>query len=106
MKLTIAIVVIVAAALIVSLGQIYMVRDDAGATVFAKGGEAYLFLGTSSTGCHFKYLQYPAAAISEYFYAPPIPADDRVSAMVIRITPSEIQHFQLEYGAVSFPQPL
>lgn len=96
---TIAIVLIIAAtALIVFFGQIYIVSNHAGVTVFSKGNEAYVFLGTSSTGYHFRYLQYPAAAIGGYFYAPPIPANDRVSTMVIRITPSGIQRFQLEYG--------
>ena len=97
MKITLA-VICAAALIIAAFEQVYIASDGAGATVFLKGDEAYLFLGASSTGWKMSYLQYPIAAAREYFYAPPIPTDDRVATMVVRVTPSGVERFYIEYG--------
>jgi len=98
-KLTIAIAIILAAVLAISsVEQIYILRDGTGATVFSKRNEAYLFLGSSSAGYHLSYLQYPVEAVREFFYAPQFPADYRVSTLVIRVAPSGVERFHVEYG--------
>lgn len=99
MKITIVFVLLVLAALIgAAFTNAYYVTDGAGAIVFWKGDVTYLFLGASSSGYHFRYINYPLITFREYFNAPIPPADDHVSTTVVRVTPSVAERYQLDYG--------
>ncbi len=57
-----------------------------------------MFTGTGHRGVHASYLQYPFAALMEYFYATPLGSDRRVSTTVIRVTPSTIERHVVDFG--------
>lgn len=78
--------------------QAYYLRNEPGATLFYKGDEAYLFLGTSRTGYHFSYLALPFVFLKEYLNAPPFPADRRISMDVLFMNTSGIQRHKVEFG--------
>jgi hypothetical protein len=58
-KITISVLLPVAAGTVFALTNVYYVTSGAGATLFWRGDEAYLFLGNSSWGYHFRYIDYP-----------------------------------------------
>jgi hypothetical protein len=103
------IVTVLAMALVVSVGCVllksYYLVVGASATLYWRGDDAYLFLGTSSTGYHFRYIDYPVVALREYLNAPISPADDRVSSTVIHVTPSGVEHYQLDFGREAAAAP-
>src|SRR5580698_8784037 len=105
MKSVIVLVVIVVLLSLAASVNLYYVSDGAGATLFYKGDEAYLFVGTGSTGYHFSCLRYPFVILKDYFHAPPIPADEHVSGAVIRITPSVVERFQTNFGKEVWAAP-
>jgi hypothetical protein len=99
MKISLVFVFLIVALLIIAMfTNAYYVTDGAGAIAFSKGDETYLFLGTSRSGYHFRYIDYPLVAFREYFNAPISPADGHVSSTVIRVSPSVVQRYQLDYG--------
>jgi hypothetical protein len=95
--LTLFVIAIVALVASASL-QMYYVVDHTGATLYWKGDDAYLFLGSGHTGYHFSYWKYPRVVIGEYFYSPPSPSDQRAIGTVIRVTPSGVERHVVEYG--------
>ena len=81
--------VVLALALTASLSlKVFFLADHVGATLFSRGDEAYLFLGTGHTGYRFSYLEYPLVVVREYFHVPPLSEHRRGSLLVIRVTPS------------------
>lgn len=81
-----------------AFSDIYFVRDDSGGSIFSKGDEAYLFLGSGHTGYHFRLITYPFARLGEYFYAPPFPKNNSVSMIVMHITASGIERYSMNFG--------
>jgi hypothetical protein len=90
----ILIVTIFVAALLASLlAQLYFVSDHAGATLFQRGDEAYLFLGAGHTGSHFPALAYPLVIAKAYLRVPVEASDVFGQFLVIRVTPSGVQRW-------------
>jgi hypothetical protein len=105
MKITIAIVLLVVALIGAAFMNAYYVADGAGATLYWRADDAYLFVGASSSGYHFRYLDYPMVALRGYFNAS-LPADDNhVSGTVIHVTPFVVERYQLDYGKDSATTP-
>jgi hypothetical protein len=77
--------------------QVYYLVDHSGATLYWKGDEAYLFLGSGHTGYRFSYWKYSLIVIGEYFYSVPSPSDQRAIGTVMRVTPSGVER-HVEYG--------
>jgi hypothetical protein len=77
--------------------QEYYLSDHSGATVYSKGDEAYLFLGSGHTGYRFSYLKYPLVVLGEYFNSPPSPSDQRAISTVMRVTPSGVERHVIDY---------
>jgi hypothetical protein len=97
-KITIGLTILVAVLVVAAFTNEYYITDGAGATLFWKGDETVLFLGTSSSGYHFKFIEYPAVALRAYFNAPMPPSVARVSTTVVRVTPLVVVRYHLNYG--------
>ena len=97
MTLTLFVIAIVGLAESAS-SQVYYLVDHCGATLYWKGEEVYLFLGSGHTGYHFSYWKYPLIAIGEYFYSPLSPSDQRAISTEMRVTPSGVERHVVEYG--------
>lgn len=96
-----SIIVLVALAASLTLAgslHVYYLTDFNGGTLFWKGEEAYLFLGTGHLGYRISYLKYPFVVIGQYFYVPAYTDDVSDSSVVIRITPSTVERHAVDYG--------
>jgi hypothetical protein len=105
MKITIVLAILVAFVAAAAFLNVYYVADGAGATLYWRADDAYLFVGASSSGYHFRYLDYPMVALREYFNAPLRPDDNHVSGMVIHVTPLVVERNQLDYGKYGAATP-
>ena len=85
--------VIVALILGSGLVRLYFVSDHAGATVFQRDDEAYLFLGGGHTGWHFPALFFPVVLAEEYLHVPAESADEYGQSLVIRVTHAGVQRW-------------
>lgn len=84
----------------------YFVTDDCGVMLFAKGERAFLVLGTGHTGTHLSYLEYPIAVVKEFFGGVYMAKDRRVSTTVIRVMPSEVQLYVIDFGKETANAPV
>jgi hypothetical protein len=75
------------------LVRLYFVSDHAGAIVFQKNDEAYLFLGDGHTGWHFPALFFPVVLAGEYLHVPTNSSDEYGQSLVIRVTPEGVQRW-------------
>jgi hypothetical protein len=96
---------VVAIFLLSVLIQLHFVSDHAGATVFQRGSEAYLFLGGGHNGWHFPAALYPAIVAKEYFNAPTAPSDVDAKSLVIRISPDGTQRWTNPSANIAFLTP-
>jgi hypothetical protein len=84
--------------------QLHFVSDHAGATVFQKGNEAYLFVGGGHTGWHCPALAYPVILALGYFGAVTEPSDKVSLSLVIRVSPQGVQRWMnqgVDVGALT-----
>jgi|ERR1700737_2421855 len=91
--------VFLALALVLALSaslQIYFVEDFSIGTVFARGDEAYFFVGHSREGFHPSYLKYLGAVVAAKLNVPTPSDDQRGSGLVIHVTPSMVERFVFE----------
>jgi len=91
-------VIVSAAVIVLGVVNLYYIRDDGAISVFWKGGEAYLFLGTGHSGYHFSYLEFPLKAMNEYFHSPTLPNNKSGSITLIHVTPSSVESHILAHG--------
>src|SRR5271165_618560 len=81
--------------------QLYFVGDHAGAIVFQRGDEAYLFLGGGHTGWHFPALAYPVILAMNFLGAVNEPSDQVRLSLVMRVTPAGVQRWMNQATDVS-----
>ncbi len=91
-------VVLAGALLSLFLLHAYFVTDDCGVRLFLKGEEAFLILDTGHSGAHLSYLEYPIAMLEELLGGVFMGNDRRVSTMVVRVTPSAVQRYVIDFG--------
>ncbi|HWY08989.1 MAG TPA: hypothetical protein VNY24_19155 [Candidatus Acidoferrales bacterium] len=104
---TVAVFLVLALAVVMALTfRVYVVADGSGAEVFWRGEEAYLFVGDSHTGYHFRALEYPFVLLAQYFYYVPSPKNDVASTLVISVTPSGAENHMVNYGEWPAHAPL
>jgi hypothetical protein len=97
--MTIILGVAVLAVLALGLSMnIYYVREVAGGSIWWRGSQAYLFLGSGADGHHLRSLAYPWEMFKERFYAPPFPDDRRFAVTVIRVTDSAVVRRTADFG--------
>lgn len=100
-KKTKAVVIVGLTALAIAAGvwlKIYYVREDSAGWLLWNANEAYLFMSVHPRGYHFTYFEYPIVLLKQYFNAPPFSNDERVSVIVIRVTPSTIERHRVDFG--------
>lgn len=98
-------VVLAGALLSLFLLHAYFVTDDCGVMLFLKGEEAFLILDTGHTGTHLSYLEYPIAMVKELLGGVYMAKDRRVSTMVVRVTPSTVQRYVIDFGKYTGEAP-
>jgi len=85
--------------------QLHFVSDNAGATVFQRGNEAYLFLGAGHTGWRFPALLFPLVIAKGYLHIPADISDQNSQSLVIRVTPEGVQRWINETADAAFITP-
>jgi hypothetical protein len=77
-----------------SLKRIYRIRANANAELLWNKDEGYLFLVTTRWGYRLSYLQYFGNLVREELGGTTHASDERHTTEVMKITPTEIQHFK------------
>jgi hypothetical protein len=104
---TVAAFLVLVLAVVLGLAcHVYIVAGWGGGTVFWKGEEAYLFVGNSHTGYHFRALEYPFVLLAQYFYYVPSPQNGVASEIVMRVTRAGIENHIVNYGEWPAHPPL
>jgi hypothetical protein len=77
--------------------QLHLVRDSAEDGVLLwNSQEAYLFVGWGRSGYHLSCFEYLLAYVPAYFGVPRTVDDNRLSMIVVRITPTSIEQHVAE----------
>jgi hypothetical protein len=79
--------------ILLAINDIHFIRNDGGAYLLWNGNEADLFVHNYQRGFRISYLTYPLVVLKEYFGAPPLPDDEKLSAAVIHVTPFGIKRY-------------
>lgn len=85
--------------------QLHFISDNAGATLFQRGNEAYLFLGAGHTGWHFPALLYPLVMAKGYLHIPADISDQYGQSLILRVTPEGVQRWEAPSTDISFLTP-
>jgi hypothetical protein len=95
-KLTI--IAVVLGTVMVALGslKIYFIREDSSGNMLWTADETYLFMDVFQRGARVSYLEYPWILLKQHLYGVRPPDDQRTSVMVVRVTPSGVEHHVVE----------
>lgn len=104
MKTILVVVVVLVVAIAASTYfKVYYSADGAGATLYSRGDEAYLFLGSGHTGYSCRYIQCLIIHALQYFNYVPEPEHEVRSVLVLRITPTGIERQVVNRGTHHWP---
>ena len=82
--------------------KVYVVRDQAGGTLYWNANEALLFMGGGSSGAHMSYLRYAMEPLLVSMGDVRSPDDGRCSQiLVIQITDNDVRRYNTDVDCVA-----
>ena len=101
---TITLIIVIVLVLAASFWfRAYRLVDHAGATLYSKGDEAFLFLGSGHTGYSCRYLECALTFVLQKFNSVPEPDREVAAVNVVHLTPAGVERHMLQFDKSSSP---
>jgi hypothetical protein len=103
-RIFIALIVLAAVVLSMSVLKVYFVQDEGGASLLWNGTKAYVFVGIVERGYRFTYLTLIREWLLEIFPFGASPSSDKhFRALVLAVTPTGVDRYSFDNFRISLP---